>query len=156
MEDSEGQGRLEERIRSLSKGAAGHEAEAEAARGLTLVKLHKGFLLCNFKVHRGVSDESGKWHEGAMTTLMDIIGSWTAFSFTSQNQVTVHLSVSSFSNPNLQETVEVEGKAMGKTGKITSVKVEVRKKEDGQTVALGIMSMAPSHPNPTRPLPSKL
>ncbi|XP_028796544.1 uncharacterized protein LOC114751995 isoform X2 [Neltuma alba] len=140
MEDSEAQGRLEERIRSLSKGAAGHEAEAEAARGLSLVKLHRGFLLCNFKVHRGVSDESGKWHEGAMTTLMDIIGSWTAFSFTSQNQ----------------ETVEVEGKAMGKTGKITSVKVEVRKKEDGQTVALGIMWMAPSHPNPTKPLPSKL
>ncbi|XP_054781619.1 uncharacterized protein LOC129288847 [Prosopis cineraria] len=158
MEDSRAQEILKKRISSLSKGSVGHDAEVEATRGVTLLKLRKGFLLCDFLVHSGVSDESGKWHQGAMTTLMDVIGSWTAFSFTSQPQLTVQLSVSCYSKPDLQEEVEVEGKVMGEEGRMTSVRVEVRNKRHGRMVALGIMWMAPSHPNINihKPLSSKL
>ncbi|KAI9107789.1 hypothetical protein K1719_021125 [Acacia pycnantha] len=146
MEESKALETVEKWIRRSSKGEIGHEAEAEATKGLTLLKLHKGFVLCDFLVHYGVSDESGKWHEGAMATLLDIIGSLTAFSVTPDEQRTVSLSVSCYSKPYLQEVVEIEGKAMAERGRMTSVRVEVRNKHERQMVALGIMWVAHAPP----------
>ncbi|KAK4269357.1 hypothetical protein QN277_022523 [Acacia crassicarpa] len=146
---------LEKWIRRLLKGEESNEVDVEANKGLTLVKLDRGFVLCDFIVHNGVSDESGKWHEGAMMTLMDGISSWVAFSVTSLHHITVSLSVSFYSNPHLQEVVEIEAKATGKKGRMTSVTVEVRNKHHRQLLALGVIWMAPSSHN-YKPLPSKL
>ena len=55
MENPEDKEILENRIKRLSKGEVGHEVDTEALKGLELVKLHKGFLLCEFLVHYGVS-----------------------------------------------------------------------------------------------------
>ncbi|KAK4269358.1 hypothetical protein QN277_022524 [Acacia crassicarpa] len=151
MEESKAQERVEQWIRRSSKGEIGHEAEVEATKDLRLLKIHKGFVLCDFLIHYGVSDESGKRHEGAMATLLDIIGSLTAFSFTAHEQTTVSLSVSCYSKPNLQEVVEIEGKAMAEQGRMTSVRVEVRTKHDRQIVALGIMWMAHAPPKNAAP-----
>ncbi|XP_028796550.1 uncharacterized protein LOC114752002 [Neltuma alba] len=156
MDDPEAQERLEKYVSSLSKG--------EAARGLSIAKLHKGFLLCDFIVHHGVSDENGKWHGGAMVTVMDVIGGWTASTFTSQEHVSVYLSLSFYSKPNLQEMVEIEGKVTGQKGRMTSVRVEVRNKvRGGQMVASADMWVAPSpakkkgvHQTNKKPLSSKL
>ncbi|KAK4269356.1 hypothetical protein QN277_022522 [Acacia crassicarpa] len=159
MEESKAElERLEKWIRRLSKGEAGNEVGVEANKGVTLVKLDKGFVLCDFIVHNGVvSDESGKWHEGAMMTLMDGISSWVAFSLTSLHHITVSLSVSFYSKPYLQEVVEIEAKATGKKGRMTSVTVEVRNKHHRQPLALGVIWMAPASPsNNNKPFPSKL
>ncbi|KAI9107882.1 hypothetical protein K1719_021218 [Acacia pycnantha] len=157
MEESKAElERLEKWIRRLSKGEVANEVGVEANKGVTLVKLDKGFVLCDFIVHNGVSDESGKWHEGAMMTLIDEISSWVAFSLTSLHHITVSLSVSFYSNPYLQEVVEIEAKATEKKGRMTSVTVEVRNKHHRQPLALGVIWMAPAS-NKNKPLlPSKL
>ena len=55
-----------------------------------------------------------------------------------------------------QEVVEVEAKATGKKGRMTSVTVEVRDKHRRQPLALGVIWMAPAS-NSNKPLlPSKL
>ncbi|KAK4269355.1 hypothetical protein QN277_022521 [Acacia crassicarpa] len=157
MEESKAElERLETWIRRLSKGEVANEVEVEANKGTTLVKLDKGFLLCDFIIHNGVSDESGKWHEGAMMTLMDMVGSWAAFSLTLLHQITVSLSVSFYSKPYLQEVVEIEAKAIAKKGRMTSVTVEVRDKHRRQPLALGVIWMAPASNNNKPLLPSKL
>ncbi|KAI9107902.1 hypothetical protein K1719_021238 [Acacia pycnantha] len=129
-------------LQEVVKGIAANEVDVEANKDVTLVKLDKGFVLCNFIVHNGVSDESGKWHEGAMVTLMDVVGSWAAFSLTSLHQIT--------------EVVEIEAKASGKKGRMTSVTVEVRNKHHRRPLAMGVMWMAPSSSNNNKPIPSRL
>ena len=37
----------------------------------------------------------------------------------------------------MQEEVEIEGKVLGNKGKLTSVVVEIRKKDNGELVAIG-------------------
>ncbi|KAF7843368.1 Thioesterase superfamily [Senna tora] len=120
MEESIIGERIEKHLRNLCNGSKGYAIEALIANHVRPINIHTGFMLCEFVVHHGVSDENGNWHVGAMATLIDVIGSLTVFSFTASDNVTVDFALSYFSNAKLQEEVEIEGKVMGKKERMTS------------------------------------
>ncbi|KAG5008721.1 hypothetical protein JHK87_017236 [Glycine soja] len=111
-------------IKGLSDGTYGQEFTS-TTRVIRLVKAHKGFILCDLIIHSGLLDENGNWHVSAIATLVDIIASFTSYSVTSC----------------LQEEVEVEAKVIRKKDELISVIVEVRKKHNGELVALGKLWM---------------
>ncbi|XP_057454326.1 uncharacterized protein LOC130745916 [Lotus japonicus] len=136
-------------INAIANGDFGQEIETSTAKGIRVVQAHKGFLLCDFTIHSGLSDENGNWHVGAIATLVDIIGSCVSLSITSSlQQVTLDFSISYYTTARLQEEVKVEAKVIGKKEELTSVIVEVRKKENGELVALGKLWLAVPRKHP--------
>ncbi|CAJ1951125.1 unnamed protein product [Sphenostylis stenocarpa] len=134
-------------IKSLSDGTSGQEVETSATRGIRLVKAHKGFILCDMIIHSGLLDKSGHWDVSAMATLVDMIASFASYTATSCHQVTLDLSISYYSTAKVQEEVEIEAKVVGEMDDLTSVIVEVRKKQNGELVALGKLWMAVARKN---------
>ncbi|TKY64472.1 Acyl-coenzyme A thioesterase 13 [Spatholobus suberectus] len=135
-------------IKGLADGTLSHEIEALTTTGIQVVKAHKGFLLCDFIIHSGLLDENGNWHVSAIATLVDIIANCASYTFTSCHQVTLDFSISYYSTANVQEEVEIEAKVIGKKDELTSVIVEVKKKQNGELVALGKLWMAVARRNP--------
>ncbi|KAL5176413.1 hypothetical protein HKD37_08G022364 [Glycine soja] len=121
-------------IKGLSDGTKGQQLETSTTKGIRLVKAHKGFILCDLIIHSGLLDENGNWHASAITTLVDMLASFASYSITSCHQ----------------EEVEVEAKVIRKKDELISVIVEVRKKHNGELVALGKLWMVarknPKHP----------
>ncbi|XP_061367511.1 uncharacterized protein LOC133310575 [Gastrolobium bilobum] len=135
-------------IRDLADGTMGHEVETITTRGIRVAKAHRGFLLCDFIIHNGLLDENENWHVGAIATLVDIIGSIASYSFsTSYKHVTIDFSISYYSTAKDQVEAEVEAKVIGKKDELTSVIVQVRKKENGELIALGKLWMAVARRN---------
>ncbi|KAG6782171.1 hypothetical protein NC652_008323 [Populus alba x Populus x berolinensis] len=132
-------------LEDLSNGL-GHQLEAITLEGLKIVKAHKGFALCNFFVSNRISDADGNWHVGAMATLIDDVGAAAIYSYGGHIKASVDLNISFLSTAKIQEEVEVEAKVVGDKGRITSVLVEVRRKSNGELIALGKQWMA-SHNN---------
>ncbi|XP_034900059.1 uncharacterized protein [Populus alba] len=120
-------------LEDLSNGL-GHQLEAITLEGLKIVKAHKGFVLY------------GNWHVGAMATLIDDVGAAAIYSYGGHIKASVDLNISFLSTAKIQEEVEVEAKVVGDKGRITSVLVEVRRKSNGELIALGKQWMA-SHNN---------
>ncbi|KAG5026026.1 hypothetical protein AAZX31_08G201400 [Glycine max] len=137
-------------IKGLSDGTKGQQLETSTTKGIRLVKAHKGFILCDLIIHSGLLDENGNWHASAITTLVDMLASFASYSITSCHQVTLDLSISFYSTAKVQEEVEVEAKVIRKKDELISVIVEVRKKHNGELVALGKLWMVarknPKHP----------
>ncbi|KAK7381660.1 hypothetical protein VNO80_00206 [Phaseolus coccineus] len=117
-------------IKGLSDETYGYEVEISSTRGI-----------------RGLLDESGNWHVSAIATLVDTIGSVVPYTVNQCNHVTLDLSISYYTTAKLQEEVEIEAKVVGKKDKLSSVIVEVRKKQNGELVALGKLWMAVSTKN---------
>ncbi|XVF24956.1 hypothetical protein REPUB_Repub13aG0172300 [Reevesia pubescens] len=124
---------------AVVKGMASPELEKLAAEGLQIVHVGKGFVRCNFIVSARVSDGDGKWHAGAIATIMDIIGSIAMYSATATTRakVTTDYNISYYSSAKIQEEVEIESKVIGNRGKLTSFVVEIKRKDDGELIAIG-------------------
>lgn len=148
--------RIDKRIRKLSDGAVEHEIEAITAKGIRLLQPHNGFLLCTFTIHDTVLDENGNWHQGAIATIIDIIGSLAVHSVTPKFNVSVDFSISFYSTAKAQEEVEIEAKVVGKKEKLTSVVVEIRKKINGEIIAMGKQWMSSTNVKSSRYQASKL
>ncbi|MED6170308.1 hypothetical protein PIB30_029692 [Stylosanthes scabra] len=138
-------------MKDLADGRAGHEIEASTTKGIRVLKAQKGLVLCDFTVHDGILDENGNWHVGAIATLVDVMGSLSSFSYNSFDHVTLDFSISYYSTAKVQEEVELVAKVAGKKNELTSVIVEVRKKNRDnnnnntkELVAMGKLWMAPS------------
>ncbi|KAJ8773446.1 hypothetical protein K2173_004276 [Erythroxylum novogranatense] len=127
-------------LRSLSTSS--HELEALSTQGLQVVESQKGFIRCNFIVSDNISDADGNWYVGAMATLIDDVGAAAVYSLAGEVRVSVDFNISIFSAAKLQEEVEIEAKVVGEKETITSVLIEVRKKDGGQVIALGKQWMA--------------
>ncbi|KAJ7963029.1 putative Acyl-CoA thioesterase [Quillaja saponaria] len=125
------------RLTNLSNGTAGQELEALCAKGLQVVQAHKGFILCRFIIHDRLSDEDGNWHAGAIAVLVDNLVGATTYSATGDFSVTVDYCISYYSKAKIHEEVEIEAKVVGMKGKLSSIVLEVRKKETGELIALG-------------------
>ncbi|KAH7547260.1 uncharacterized protein LOC125419032 [Ziziphus jujuba] len=137
-------------LEDLSNGTITHDMEGESLAGLHIISARKGFVLCNFVVPTTLSDQHGNWHAGAMATLIDDVGASAIYSSIGQMKVSVDFSVSYISTVKIQEEVEIEAKVLGELGKLTSVIIEVRRKSNGELVALGKQWMAsPSNTNRT-------
>ncbi|XVF86647.1 hypothetical protein PTKIN_Ptkin18bG0059200 [Pterospermum kingtungense] len=103
-------------LQDITKGAIGYEIETRTLQGL--------------------EDVNGNWHVGAMATIIDNVGAAAIYSAGDSVKLTVNFNISYYSTAKIQEEVEIEAKVIGNKGKLTSVVVEVRKK-DGELIAIG-------------------
>ncbi|KAK2971168.1 hypothetical protein RJ640_008592 [Escallonia rubra] len=120
----------------MAKGL-GHELEARTLDGLQVDLVHKGLIRCRFLIPKHLSDGDGNWHVGAMATLIDVVGAAAVSSFAGHIKASVDFNLSYFSTAKIHEEVEVEAKVVGQSGRLVSVTVEVKKKENGKMIALG-------------------
>ncbi|XP_022720892.1 uncharacterized protein LOC111278554 isoform X2 [Durio zibethinus] len=117
-------------LQSLVKGAIGHGLETRTLEGLRMIQAEKGFIRFDLIVPSLASDADGNWHVGAIATLIDIVGAVASYSV-AQRVITT-----------LDEHVEIDAKAIANRGTLTQVIVEVKRKGNGELIALGKQWMA--------------
>ncbi|CAL1378171.1 unnamed protein product [Linum trigynum] len=105
--------------------------------GLRIVESRKGFIRCHFTVPNRISDGDGNWHVGAMAMMIDVVGAAAIFSLVGQVKVSVDFTISFISSAKSQEEIELEAKVVGEKGKLASVVTEVRRRSNGELIALG-------------------
>ncbi|KAG2729035.1 hypothetical protein I3843_01G227000 [Carya illinoinensis] len=127
---------------ALSKGMICQEVETIAMEGLQVVQARKGFILCHFLVPNRLSDRDGNWHIGAMATLIDNLGAGAIWSSVGNIKSTVNLNISYYSTAKIQEEVEIEAKVVAEKETLVAAVVEIRKRSNGELVALGKQWMA--------------
>ncbi|XVE52069.1 hypothetical protein DITRI_Ditri02bG0091400 [Diplodiscus trichospermus] len=129
-------------LQDIVKGAIGHGLEPRTLGGLGVIQAQKGFIRCDLIVPSPASDVDGNWHVGAIATLIDIVGAVAIYSVAQRVITSVDFSVSYYSTAKIQEHVEIEAKVVANTGSLTQVMVEVRRKGNGELIALGKLWMA--------------
>ncbi|KAF5179129.1 Thioesterase superfamily protein, partial [Thalictrum thalictroides] len=128
-------------LEDLSHGRSGHEIEILTVQGLQVVAAQKGLIRCTFFVPKSLADRDGNWHTGAMATLMDDIGAAAIATTAGYIKASVNFDISCFSIVKVEEEVEIEAKVLSDRGKLSSVLVEVKRKDNGEMVALGKLWM---------------
>ncbi|MFQ6652973.1 hypothetical protein Gotur_024602 [Gossypium turneri] len=130
-------------LHGVINGKIGHGLETRVLQGLHVTHAQKGFMRFNFLVPNTVS-------------LVDIIGLLTVYSFANRVTSTVDLNVSYYSTATIQvksflftcgvflleEHVEIESKVSANRGKRMHAVVEVRRKGNGEVIAIGKLRMA--------------
>ncbi|KAE8718392.1 putative Major facilitator superfamily protein [Hibiscus syriacus] len=125
-------------LHGVANGAVGYELEARSLRGLRVIQADAGFLRCKFIVPSHASDINGNWHAGAIATIIDSVGATAIYSVCHNVKVTVNFNIQFHSTAKIQEEVEIEAKANGNRGKLSSVLVEIRNKSNnGRLIAVG-------------------
>ncbi|XP_017610452.1 uncharacterized protein LOC108456369 [Gossypium arboreum] len=129
-------------LHAVLQSKIGHGLEATVLQGLQITHAEKGLMRFDFVVPNAVSDVDGNWHVGALATMLDLIGPVTTFSFANRVISTVDFNVSYYSTAKIQEHVEVESKVIANRGNLIHVVVEVRRKGNGEVIAVGKLWMA--------------
>ncbi|XP_022723770.1 uncharacterized protein LOC111280596 [Durio zibethinus] len=129
-------------LQDLIKGAIGYGLEIRALEGLCITQARNGFIRSNLIVPIHASDADGNWHVGAIATLIDVIGAVAVYSFANRVITSVDFSNSYYSTAKIQEHVEIDAKVVANRGKLIQGMVEVRRKGNGELIALGILWMA--------------
>ncbi|XVF74561.1 hypothetical protein PTKIN_Ptkin13bG0119600 [Pterospermum kingtungense] len=129
-------------LQHLVKGGIGQELETRSLEGLCITQARKGLIRCSLIVPSLASDVDGNWHVGAIATLMDVIGAVAVYSVLNRVITSVEFSISYYSTAKIQEHVEIEAKVVATKGRLTQVMVEVRRKGNGELIALGKQWMA--------------
>uniref|UniRef100_A0A7N0UZU5 Acyl-coenzyme A thioesterase 13 n=1 Tax=Kalanchoe fedtschenkoi TaxID=63787 RepID=A0A7N0UZU5_KALFE len=130
----------------LQLASTGKDLENRTLTGLKVLEAQKGSVLCSYTVPIEASDKDGYWHVGAIATLADDVGAAAIYSAAGHVKPSVDFSISFYSQVQLHEEVEVEAKVVGVTGRLASVMVEVRRKHNGELVALGKQWMTEAAP----------
>ncbi|XP_021610501.1 uncharacterized protein LOC110613593 isoform X2 [Manihot esculenta] len=128
-------------LEGLSKGLC-HELELFSLHGLKIVQAHRGFIRCSFVVSNRICDGDGNWHVGALATLIDDVGAAAIFSLSGHIKASLDFSISFYSTAKIHDKVEIEAKVVGEKGRLMSVVVEVRRKDNGELIALAKQWMA--------------
>ncbi|KAK8551236.1 hypothetical protein V6N12_039886 [Hibiscus sabdariffa] len=149
---------MEKGIATMKKRMASVELENLTAQGLLIDRAHKGSVHSTLTIPPSLSDAHGNWQAGAIATLIDMIASVAIYTETGtgRGQVTMDYSISYYSSAKIQEKVEIEAKVIGNKGRLTSVVVEVRKKDGGALIAVGKMWAASNEFRAPWSQPSKL
>ncbi|MBA0712907.1 hypothetical protein Golax_011978 [Gossypium laxum] len=129
-------------LHGVINGKIGHGLETRVLQGLHVTHAEKGFMRFDFLVPNAISDVDGNWSVGALASLVDIIGLVTIYSFANRVTSTVDLNVSYYSTATIQEHVEIESKVSANRGKLMHAVVEVRRKGNGEVIAIGKIWMA--------------
>ncbi|KAF6164440.1 hypothetical protein GIB67_025266, partial [Kingdonia uniflora] len=124
-------------LQDVTRAHASSGIEALTLGGLDIVKAQKGLIKCNFVVRENIADKTGNWHPGAMATLIDCVGAAAIMTSVGYIKVSVNFNVSYFSTAKIGEAVEIEAKILGHRNKLSSVIVEIRRKENGDVIAIG-------------------
>ncbi|CAI0423196.1 unnamed protein product [Linum tenue] len=106
-------------------------------KGIRIAESRKGFLRCHFVVSNLITDPDGNWEIGAMATLIDAVGVTAVYSLIRHLKGSVELSISVLSTAKAQEEMEIEAKIVGGRGRLVSVVIEVRRRSNGELIALG-------------------
>ncbi|KAG8483377.1 hypothetical protein CXB51_023149 [Gossypium anomalum] len=115
-------------LHGVLRGKIGHVIETRVLQGLHVILAEKGFMQFDFVVPNVVSDVDGNWHVGALASLLDLVGTITTFSYADCVSAVEH--------------VEIESRVMADKGKLIHVVVQVRKKGNGEVIAVGNLWMA--------------
>lgn len=101
--------------------------------------LRRWVIACIILTHSPcVQNSGGRLHGGAITSLVDIIGSAAIFSTGAlYSGVSVEINVSYLSEAPANEEIEIEAKALRVGKNIAVVSVDIRRKATGQLVAQG-------------------
>ncbi|OMO54049.1 Thioesterase superfamily [Corchorus capsularis] len=124
-------------LEDVTTGAIGYEIESRTLQGLQVVRFVPGFVRCHFTVPIHASDVNGNWHVGAIATLIDNVGGAAIYTISDRVKVTVNFNISYYSTAKIQDEVEIEAKVLANKGKLTSAVVEIRRKDNGELVAIG-------------------
>ncbi|XP_044491783.1 uncharacterized protein LOC123215653 [Mangifera indica] len=138
--------RANEWLRQLVEGELGHELENITLANLETLKAHEGYILCSYIIPVKLADKDGNWEVGSIASIIDTVGGVAIYSFSGHIKASVDFSISFYSTTKVQEEVEIEAKVAGERGTLTSVLVEVRKKDNGQLIALGKQWMTSNNP----------
>ncbi|KAK8664281.1 hypothetical protein V6N13_084078 [Hibiscus sabdariffa] len=129
-------------LKGLSKGTISHELEALTLEGLQILHAQTGSILCNFIVPGRASDSDGNWHVGAMATLIDDVGAAAIYSVADHVKASLDFNISFHTTAKIHEEVEIEAKAVAMKGKLSQAVVEIRRKRNGEIIALDKQWMA--------------
>ncbi|CAI0423195.1 unnamed protein product [Linum tenue] len=110
--------------------------EGLTMKGIRIAESRKGFLRCHFVVSNLIT-VNGNWEIGAMATLIDAVGVTAVYSLIRHLKGSVELSISVLSTAKAQEEMEIEAKIVGGRGRLVSVVIEVRRRSNGELIALG-------------------
>ncbi|KAG1330423.1 Acyl-coenzyme A thioesterase 13 [Cocos nucifera] len=150
--------------KSQSQDAAGEGVwkggffDALSFSGLRISRVQAGQALCSFRVpahltvkwNKSVSaqDGEGNWQAGAMATVMDDVGAAAIMTTEGLIKISVQFDISYFSPARTNEEVEIDARIMEHKGgrRLTAVVVEIRKKGNGQIVAVGRQWMTSGRP----------
>ncbi|XVF80206.1 hypothetical protein PTKIN_Ptkin15bG0052500 [Pterospermum kingtungense] len=119
-------------LQDLSRGTISHELEKLTMDGLQIVHGQKGLI------------RYGNWHVGAIATMIDDVGSASIYSVVDHVKASLDFNISFYATAKVQEEVEIEAKVIGMKGKLSQVLVEIRRKGNGELIALGKQWMATS------------
>ncbi|KAH1048057.1 hypothetical protein J1N35_038841 [Gossypium stocksii] len=133
---------LLEWFEALIEGTIGQELETRALQGLIITKAEKGFIRTEFTVPSLAADVDGNWHGGAIATLMDTVGAVAIYSVFNHFAKSVDFSISYYSSAKIEEEVEINAMVLGNKGKLKQVMIEVRRKGNGDLIALAKQWMA--------------
>ncbi|TYH53456.1 hypothetical protein ES332_D09G101500v1 [Gossypium tomentosum] len=129
-------------LRDILQGKIGHGFDTRVLQGLRVIHAEKGFMRFDFVVPKSVSDIDGNRNVGALASLVDLLGAVTIFSFANRVVTSVDFSVSYYSTAKIQEHVEIESKVSANKGNLVYVVVEVKRKGNGEVIAVGKLWMA--------------
>lgn len=128
-------------------GGVGSQAlSCVAIAGARVSVAERGRVVCSLRVRAPVADAEGRWHAGAIAAAVDCVCSAVAYTVEAAPTATVHYSLSYFSPADRDTEVEVEGRVVGRKGKLTAAVVVVRDKESGELVAVGRQWVTPAWP----------
>ncbi|XP_066326712.1 uncharacterized protein [Miscanthus floridulus] len=140
-------------LEDVSVDREGHVHPAVASGGKALTALatagarvslaEPGLVVCSLRVRAPLTDAEGRWHAGAIATAADNVCAAAVFTALGEDVLTVQYGLSYFSPAHHEEEVEMDGRVVGRKGKLAAVTVEVRKKESGELVATCRQWMAP-------------
>ncbi|WCJ40805.1 hypothetical protein M5689_021709 [Euphorbia peplus] len=129
-------------LQQLAKGV-GSKVDVLTSTSLQVLLVQKGLIRCRFVVPDCLTDGDGNWEVGAMATLIDNIAGATIHSFAGQIKPTISFTISFFSTAKSQEEVEIEAKVEEEKGKLSALKIEIKKKENGKVIASAKQWTAP-------------
>ncbi|KAM3329519.1 hypothetical protein ACQJBY_026526 [Aegilops geniculata] len=116
-----------------------------ALSGLEISRSPWRVFVCSH-VGRVLQDSDGTWHAGALAAAVDNMCSAVVFTVVGAPTATVHYGLSYFSPVTCNEEVQLDGRVVGRKGKLTAAVVRVRKMGSGELVAIGRQWMTPAWP----------
>lgn len=109
-----------------------------AFAGMKVTEVSAGRAVCEVDVTDGLQNAYKTLHGGAITTLVDIVGTLALLSLDpTRAGVSVELNVSFASAAKAGETVVVEGRVLKAGKKLGFTEVDVRRASDGALIATG-------------------
>ncbi|XP_050110230.1 uncharacterized protein LOC126589089 isoform X3 [Malus sylvestris] len=122
-------------------GAGPSFYEYYALRGIRVDRVEPGLVVCSFKVPPRLTDRAGNLANGAIATLVDVVGASTVFVPHIPMTVSVDMSISYMAKAKLYDELEITSKRLGQRGRYYGTYVLLRNKASGEIIAEGRHSL---------------